>query len=176
MVELTKGVLIIDDSTLDKPYASQMALVSRHWSGKHHAVVQGINLISLVWTARECRLPCDYRLYNKAEDGLSKNDHFQHMIEQAKERGFEPELVVFDSWYSGLPNLKLLRSLEWHWRPSSSAIGKSVLTAAVTVQLAIFSFRCTDARFTSKGMAGSRSFGLSAQTATRNTGRPAIWI
>lgn len=46
---------------------------------------------------------------------MSKNDHFQHMIEQAKERGFEPNLVVFDSWYSGLPNLKLLRSLEWHW-------------------------------------------------------------
>jgi len=95
--------------------APQMAVVSRHWSGKHHAVVQGINLISLVWTDRESRLPCDFRLYNKVEDGLSKNDHFQHMIEQAKQRGFEPELVVFDSWYSGLPNLKLLRSLEWHW-------------------------------------------------------------
>ena len=111
LVDLLKGVLVIDDSTLDKPYASQMALVTRHWSGKHRAVVQGINLISLVWTDRECRLPCDFRLYNKAEDGLSKNDHFQHMVEQAIERGFEPELVVFDSWYSGLPNLKLLRSL-----------------------------------------------------------------
>jgi hypothetical protein len=115
LVNPSKGVLVIDDSTLDKPYASQMALVSRHWSGKHHAVVQGINLISLIWTDRECRLPCDFRLYNKVEDGLSKNDHFQHMIEQARQRGFEPELVVFDSWYSGLPNLKLLRSLGWHW-------------------------------------------------------------
>jgi hypothetical protein len=23
--------------------------------------------------------------------------------------------VAFDSWYRGLPNLKLLRSLQWHW-------------------------------------------------------------
>ncbi len=23
--------------------------------------------------------------------------------------------MAFDSWYSGLPNLKLLRSLKWHW-------------------------------------------------------------
>jgi hypothetical protein len=30
LVDQTKGVLIIDDTTLDKPYASQMALVSRH--------------------------------------------------------------------------------------------------------------------------------------------------
>jgi hypothetical protein len=115
LVKLRQGVLIIDDSTLDKPYASQMALVSRHWSGKLHAVVQGINLILLVWTNRECRLPCDFRLYNKVEDGLSKNDHFQHRIEQAQQRGFEPDLVAFDSWYSGLPNLKLQCGLKWHW-------------------------------------------------------------
>lgn len=109
------GVLVIDDTTLDKPYASQMALVTRHWSGKHRRVVQGINLVSLVWTQAACRLPCDFRLYNKAQDGLTKNDHFQHMVQQAKARDFAPELVVFDSWYSGLPNLKLLRRQEWEW-------------------------------------------------------------
>ena len=115
LIDRTDGVLVIDDTTLDKPYAAQMALVTRHWSGKHGRVVQGINLISLVWANRECRLPCDFRLYNKAQDGLSKNDHFQHMAQQAYERGLEPKLTVFDSWYSGLPNLKLLRSLEWPW-------------------------------------------------------------
>lgn len=47
LVNLLKGVLVVDDSTLGKPYASQMALVNRRWSGKHHSVVQGINLISL---------------------------------------------------------------------------------------------------------------------------------
>jgi putative transposase len=115
LVERKKGVLVIDDTTLDKPYASKMGLVTRHWSGKHGRVVQGINLISLVWTVNGCRLPSDFRLYNKAQDGLSKNDHFQDMLQQAAERGFEPELVVFDSWYSGLPNLKQLRSLKWEW-------------------------------------------------------------
>jgi len=29
------GVLVLDDSTLDKPHARHMALVHRHWSGKH---------------------------------------------------------------------------------------------------------------------------------------------
>jgi hypothetical protein len=110
-----KRVLVLDDTTLDKPYASQMALVTRQWSGKHGRVVQGINLISLVWTDRACQLPCDFRLYNKAQVGLSKNDHFQHMVQQAAARGFQPELTVFDSWYSGLSNLKLLRELQWDW-------------------------------------------------------------
>ena len=115
LVNRRAGVLVIDDTTLDKPYASQMALVSRHWSGKHQRVVKGINLISLVWTDGNCRLPCDFRLYHKAQDGLSKNDHFQQMVQQANQRGFMPDLVAFDSWYSGLPNLKLLRSLNWPW-------------------------------------------------------------
>ena len=115
LVEKRTGVLVFDDTTLDKPYASKMALVTRHWSGKHGEVVQGINLISLVWTQMGCRLPSDFRIYNKAADGLSKNDHFQAMLKQAAQRGFEPELVAFDSWYSGLANLKLVRKLGWHW-------------------------------------------------------------
>jgi hypothetical protein len=115
LVDRQKGMIVIDDTTLDKPYASKMALVTRHWSGKHRAVVRGINLISLVWTDSTCRLPCDYRLYHKEQDHLSKNDHFQAMILQAHARGFAPTMVLFDSWYGSLDNLKLLRSLGWHW-------------------------------------------------------------
>ena len=114
-IERQGGVLIIDDSTLDKPFASKMALVTRHWSGKHKRVVQGINLISLVWSQQGCRLPCDFRIYNKAEDGLSKNDHFQQMIKEAQQRGFHPQLVGFDSWYASLDNLKLVRQQGWDW-------------------------------------------------------------
>ncbi len=115
LVKRKQGKLVIDDSTLDKPYASKMALVTRHWSGKHGRVVQGINLVSLVWTDGDARLPCDFRLYHKPQDGLSKNDHFRHLIKTAQQRGFAPELVAFDSWYSGLDNLKVLRDLDWPW-------------------------------------------------------------
>lgn len=114
-LDLTRGLLVIDDTTLDKPYASKMARVSRHWSGKHGEVVQGINLISLVWTDGDGGLPCDYRLYPKAQDGLSKNDHFRDMLQRAKTRGFQPSMVGFDSGYSSLENLKLVRAFEWDW-------------------------------------------------------------
>ena len=32
LVEKAKGVLVIDDSTLDKPYAKHIDLVTKHWS------------------------------------------------------------------------------------------------------------------------------------------------
>jgi putative transposase len=114
-VERSSGLLVIDDTTLDKPYASHMALVTRHWSGKQHEVVQGINLISLVWSDGDAAFPCDFRLYNKVEDGLSKNDHFRALLETAQRRDFQPALVAFDSWYSSLDNLKRVRSFGWNW-------------------------------------------------------------
>lgn len=110
-----RGLLGLDDSTLDKPYARAMELVTSHWSGKHHRVVRGINLISLVWTEAEARFPSDFRLYDKAHDGLDKNDHFQHMLFSANARGFSPELVAFDSWYASLANLKFIRACDWSW-------------------------------------------------------------
>jgi putative transposase len=109
------GVLILDDSTLDKPYARRMGLVGWHWSGKHHAVVKGINLLTLVWTDGDRHVPCDDRIYDKAHDGFSKNDLFTQQLRVAKQRGLRPKCVCFDSWYSGLENLKLIRSLGWTW-------------------------------------------------------------
>jgi len=114
-VRRRQGVLVLDDSTLDKPYARKIGLLTRHWSGKHRRVVQGINLLTLLWTDGEALIPCDYRLYDKANDGLSKNDHFRAMLGVAKEREFSPECVVFDSWYASLANLKAIRSHGWRW-------------------------------------------------------------
>jgi len=122
------GLLVLDDTTLDKPYARKMELVTRHWSGKHKRVVSGINLLTMLWTrsgsssgsgsgsgSSRPLVPCDFRLYDAPRDGLTKNDHFQAMLRVAKERGFVPRYVLFDSWYSGLDNLKLVRALGWHF-------------------------------------------------------------
>jgi putative transposase len=111
------GVLIVDDSTLDKPYAEKMDYVTHHWSGKHHRVVKGINLITTLWSDGTSLVPCDFRLYNASIDGLTKNDHFQNMLLKAKnERKMQSSYVLFDSWYSSLENLKLLRDeLSWHF-------------------------------------------------------------
>lgn len=114
-VRFDDGVLVLDDSTLDKPYAKKIDLVGRHWSGKHHAVVQGISLVSLLWTDGDQHIPCDYRIYHKPSDGLTKNDHAQALLQAAHDRGFRPKCVLFDGWYSSLENLKKIRGLGWTW-------------------------------------------------------------
>ncbi len=114
-IDLTSGLLVLDDSTLDKPYSQRNALVYRHWSGKQKAVVSGINLITLLWTDGTRCVPVDYRLFDKDRDGKTKNDHFAEMLMEAHKRGFSPQAVCFDSWYGSVENLKLVRSLGWHF-------------------------------------------------------------
>jgi IS4 transposase len=58
-------------------------------------------------------MPVDYRIYNPPEDGKTKNDQFQEMLKNAKEREVTPEAVVADSWYSSLNNMKCIRDLDW---------------------------------------------------------------
>ena len=109
------GYLILDDSTLDKHHSQKIELVTHHWSGNHHKVVQGINLITLLWTDGDLSIPVDYRIYNRESDGKTKNDHFSDMMTIASKRGFEPDFVLFDSWYSTVGNLKILRNLNWNF-------------------------------------------------------------
>jgi len=108
-LELKGGTLSVDDSVLDKPYSHHMDLVGYFWSGKHHGVVKGINLITLYYTdVRGQHRPVNYRIYDKAE-GKTKNDYFQEMLAEVLAWGLEPAFVTGDSWYSSLKNLKTVR-------------------------------------------------------------------
>jgi hypothetical protein len=113
LVDRSAGVLVADDSTLDKPHAHHIQLVTRHWSGKHRGVVDGINLLSLVWTDGDRLLPTDYRVYHKSADGKTKNDHLRDLLAAAHARGFVPRCVLFDGWYAALETLKQIRSYGW---------------------------------------------------------------
>lgn len=115
LVNKHTGLLVLDDTTLDKPHARHMALVHRHWSGKHKKVVLGINLLTLLWTDGGAKIPIDCRLYDEPTSGVSKNHSFREMLATAKQRKFTPSYVCFDSWYSGLENLKAIREQGWHW-------------------------------------------------------------
>ena len=75
-IDLRNGILVLDDSNLGKPYSEFNALVYRHWSGKQKAVVNGINLITLLWTDGERCVPIDYRVFDKDTEGQNKERPF----------------------------------------------------------------------------------------------------
>src|SRR5665647_321089 len=66
--------------------------------------------ITLIWTDGTTVIPVDFRIYNIDEDDKTKNDHFRDMIDKGEERGFNPEFVLFDTWYASVKNLKAIRA------------------------------------------------------------------
>jgi len=110
------GILAFDDVVIDKSRSAKMELVNWQYSGTEHGVVKGIGVVNALWqTSKEEYTPIDYRIWNPPEDGKTKNNHFRDMLSSAKLRGLSPEMVVADSWYSSLDNLKSVRSHGWDW-------------------------------------------------------------
>ena len=114
-IDLKSGYLIIDDTVIDKPHSKYIAMTYYQWSGRHHKVVKGIGLVTLLWTNGIISFPVDFRIYDIKNDGKTKNDHFRDMLRIAHSRGFRPKKVLFDNWYSGIDNLKTLRFLKFNW-------------------------------------------------------------
>ena len=110
LVEIKTGYLVIDDTTLDKRYSRENELARKQYSGNEHGLVNGINIVNLLWTNLEKCIPVDYRVYQKEADGKTKNDLFTELLKKALKRGFFPLYVLFDSWYSSIENLKFIRS------------------------------------------------------------------
>jgi len=118
VVKIDTGYLIADDSVLDKKYSRCNELAKKQYSGNTHGLVNGICLVNLLWTGSfgEEYIPVDYRVYKKEFDDKTKNDHLQDLLKRAKDRGFSPIYVLFDSWYASVSNMKLItRDLKWNF-------------------------------------------------------------
>ncbi len=107
------GVLVFDDAVLDKPFARHMGLVGRFRSGRHGRVVQGINLVTAVWTDGDGLWPRGYRLVDESAGDGTKNDHLRGMLATAAARGWRPRCVCSDAWYPGPDDLKAVRGRGW---------------------------------------------------------------
>jgi putative transposase len=116
LVKKESGYLVVDDTLLDKRYSRENELAKVQYSGDSHGLVNGICLVNLLWSDGEMYIPVDYRVYYKANDDKTKNDHFRDMLRRAKQRGFTPFYVLMDAWYSSIDNLKLVsQELKWHF-------------------------------------------------------------
>lgn len=112
-LDRSQGNFILDDVVFDKWYGRGIDIVYRQYSGTHHRPVDGIGLTTLLWVSSHQYLPVDYRLYDPRTDGKTKNDHAREMLVTAHDRGFQPTVVLMDSWYATVDTLKLVTSYGW---------------------------------------------------------------
>lgn len=113
-INLIGGTLSGDDTVIDKPYSdpSLTELIGFFWSGLHHRVVKGIQLITLYYTDPQGKsVPINYRVYNKQEE-KTKNEYLREMINEVLVWGVCPKTVTTDAWYASKENQKFFKNKE----------------------------------------------------------------
>jgi hypothetical protein len=114
IVDSPDAFLIVDDSVQDKRYSRFIELVRLQYSGAAQGLVRGIGVVNLVHSsgAEGDFYPIDYRIYAPETDGKTKNDHFRDMLLHAvADKRIQARTILFDSWYAGADNLKLIHRL-----------------------------------------------------------------
>jgi len=105
--------LIIDDSVQIKKFARAIEMVKLQYSGAVGGLEKGIGVVNLVHTnGNQDFTPIDFRIYAKAFDGKTKNDHFREMLMACvTNKQVKARKVLFDSWYASWENLKFVHRL-----------------------------------------------------------------
>ena len=64
-MEREDGVVIFDDTIVDKPHTDENEIVSWHFDHTKNRSVKGINLLNCVYHAGEVSLPVSYEIVRK---------------------------------------------------------------------------------------------------------------
>jgi len=68
---------------------------------------------TLLWIHEECT-PVAYRIYHK-KDTKRRNKNFVELLDEAKERNLDIQLVCLETHYATLDNLKHIKRLGWQF-------------------------------------------------------------
>ena len=97
------GILIFDDSVLDKNHSHKIELVRRQYSGNAHGIIKGIGMVNCVYLNPETGhyWIIDYRIFEPDADGKTKLDHVRDMLTSALSDKLLPfSTVLMDTWYA----------------------------------------------------------------------------
>ncbi len=127
-VEQEDGCIIVDDSISEKPYTDENDIIAWHYDHSKGTTVKGINFLSALYHVPELEvsLPVGFRLVRKTEqyvdpkdgktkrrDPVSKNEHYQALLRQAKHNQvlfrFVLNFVLNDVWYASADNMRFVK-------------------------------------------------------------------
>ena len=108
------GYLLFDDTVVAKPYAKEIELVRRQWSGSEKRAIEGIGIVTCVYVNPKTQeyWIIDYRIYDFDRDGKTKLQHLLDMLENAHfVKGLAFRTVLIDSWYASMKVMKAIEAV-----------------------------------------------------------------
>ena len=99
------GIIIFDDTVLDKNFSRVLPLACKQFSGNTHHVVNGVGVVTCLYYNPDSDefWILDFRIYDKSGDGKTKLDHVLDMFDHILFKETPFTTVLMDSWYATIP-------------------------------------------------------------------------
>lgn len=112
------GYLIIDDTVIEKPYATFIAGLSCVYDSCSKKPVPSLNLLPIFWTDGTVKILVGFRLWEPkiyAKPYKTKIQLAMELIKDVHKQGLKVDYVTFDAWYAARKLMKVLRKCNYHW-------------------------------------------------------------
>jgi hypothetical protein len=121
-IQPADGFMMVDDSMAEKPDTDETEIVGWHYDHAQDRPVKGMNVLSALYPVPAVSLPVGFRVVAKTEyytdkkDGktkrrssVSKNEHDQALLRQAKPNQIPFRFVLNDVWYAWADHRMLVK-------------------------------------------------------------------
>lgn len=121
-IEQDDGVLIVDDSIVEKPYTDENEIICWHYDHARGKTVKGINFVSTLYYAQEVALPVAFELVSKTEtyidkktgkekrkSKVTKNERYRQMLKMVCNNQIPFHYVLNDLWFASAENMRYVK-------------------------------------------------------------------
>ncbi len=121
-IQQEDGVMIIDDSIVEKPYTDENEIICWHYDHAKGKTVKGINFLTTLYYAQDMALPVAFELVSKTETYLdkktgkekrkskkTKNERYRQMLQTACQNQIPFRYVLNDLWFASAENMRFVK-------------------------------------------------------------------
>lgn len=121
-IENKDGVLIFDDTIVEKPYTKENDIITWHYDHSKGRSVTGINILNAVYNVGDINIPVAYEIIDKPiqycdiktrkvkrRRYVTKNDLLVQMLRTSEKNNLLYSYVLTDSWYASVNNMKEIK-------------------------------------------------------------------
>jgi hypothetical protein len=121
-IEHPDGVVIIDDSIVEKPYTDENDIICWHYDHSKGRTVKGINFITTLYYAQGIALPVAFEIVTKTERYIdkkthkekrksktTKNEHARQMLKVTCNNQVPFKYVLTDIWFASAENMRFVK-------------------------------------------------------------------
>jgi len=121
-IEQEDGVIIIDDSIVEKPYTDENEIICWHYDHAKGKTVKGINFVSTLYYAQDVALPVTFELVSKTEtyidkktgkekrrSEITKNERYRQMLQIVSNNQIPFRYVLNDLWFASAENMRFVK-------------------------------------------------------------------